>query len=233
MKDKRGLGSALRRMMGAPPVHERDRIAVADSVLMNSKRLSIFQELCNHPCSHVRALSREIGIAPPSVLWHLDKLLGRGVVKKARSGNRSVFYPAGLLEAEDVELLAVLDRHRRGPVLRAVLDRPGITQGALARAVGANSHTINALVDRGALEMVRDGRNRRYYPGLMLRNRREFYERRARRFKQVVLSLLAGDGLAPETGRYERDILDVRVTVGTQVKNLRLLCNPFAFGARE
>ncbi len=233
MKQKSGLGSALRRMMGGPPVHVRDRPASGESVLMNSTRLRIFQALCNHPCSHVRAISREVGVAPPSVLWHLDKLVERGVAKKARSGNRSIFYPADLLEQDDVGLLSVLDLERPDHALRAVLASPGISQGELARSFGANGHALGALVRSGALETVRDGRHRRYYPAPLLGQRREHYERRARRFKQLVLALLAGEGLSPEADRYDRDILEVRVTVGTRVERLRLLCNPFAFSARK
>ena len=232
MVQKNGLGSALRRMMGGAPVSGRVPRPGGETVLMNDTRLRIFQSLCNRPCSHLRAISREVGVAPPSVLWHLGRLVGRGAVRKGRSGNRTVYYPSGMLEPEDPELLAFVCDRVRLPAVLLVLERPGLRQGELVRDAGANSHALAALVGRGVLEMVKDGRHRRYYPAPVLQRRKEHYERRARRFRQLLLSLLAEDGLSPETARYDRTFLEVRVALGTKVESLRLLCNPFALDKR-
>jgi len=232
MVQKNGLGSALRRMMGGAPVSGRVPRPGGETVLMNDTRLRIFQSLCNRPCSHLRAISREVGVAPPSVLWHLGRLVGRGAVRKGRSGNRTVYYPSGMLEPEDPELLAFVCDRVRLPAVLLVLERPGIRQGELVRDAGANSHALAALVGRGVLEMVKDGRHRRYYPATLLRQKQDHYEHRARRFRQSLLSRLADEGLAPETGRYDRHHLEVRVTLGTSAENLLLLCNPFSLEAR-
>jgi len=232
MVQKSGLGSALRRMMGGAPVAGREPRPGGETVLMNGTRLRIFQSLCNRPGSHVRELSREVGVAPPSVLWHLGKLVGTGAVQKGRCGNRMVYYPAGMLEPADLELLAFIGDRARFPAVRLVLERPGIRQGELTKDSGANSHTLGALVARGALAIVRDGRHRRYYPAPVLSQKKELYERRARRFRQLLLSLLARECLSPEAERYDRTFLDVRVRLGTKVESLRLLCNPFALEKR-
>jgi len=232
MNEKGGLGRALRRMMGVvPPSGDRPR-GGGESVLMNATRLRIFQVLCNRPCSHVRAISREVGVAPPSVLWHLEKLLGRGLVRRQSIGNRAVYYPSDMLEAGDVELLAFLESGHRGRAIKTVLDHPGISQGELVRLSGANGHALGALAGKGLMQMVKDGRHRRYYPATLLRQKQDHYEHRARRFRQSLLSRLADEGLAPETGRYDRHHLEVRVTLGTSEENLLLLCNPFSLEAR-
>ncbi len=232
MAPKSGLGFALRRMMGDAPVAGRVTRPGGETVLMNDTRLRIFQSLCNSPCTHLRAISREVGVAPPSVLWHLGRLIGRGAVGKGRSGNRSVYFPTGMLEPEDPEILAFVRDVARLPAVLLVLERPGIGQAELVRDAGANSHSMAALVGRGVLEMVRDGRHRRYYPAPVLGQKKELYERRARRFRHLLMALLAREGLSPEADRYDRTFLDVRVTVGTKVESLRLLCNPFALEKR-
>ncbi len=228
-----GLGTALRRMMGdVPPAGSVHRPG-GETVLMNETRLSLFRTLCNRPGSHVRALSREIGVAPPSVLWHLGKLVERGAVRQSRLGNRAVYYPAEMLEPGDLELLAFIGAGSRLPAVRLVLERPGIRQGELAESSGTNSHALAALVSRGALMVVRDGRHRRYYPAPALGQKRTHYERRARRFRQQLMALLSREGLSPELERYDRTFLDVRVRLGTRTESLRLLCNPFALDKRD
>ena len=233
MAQKSGLGFALRRMLGSAPVAGRKLSPGGETVLMNETRLRIFQSLCNRPGSHVRGLSREVGVAPPSVLWHLGKLVGCGAVRKGVSGNRAVYYPSGMLEPGDLELLAFVGDPARFPAVRLAMERPGIRQFELTNDTGVNSHALTALVARGALVRVRDGRHRRYYPAPVLAQKKELYERRARRFRQLLLAILAREGLSPEEERYDRTFLDVRLTVGTRVEILRLLCNPFALGARK
>jgi len=230
MAQKSGMGPALRRMMGHPPPPVRGTAPARDTALMNGTRLRLFEAICNLPCSHLRALARALGIAPPSVLWHLDRLILRGVVLKVRSGNRSVYCLPGMLQQDDVGMLAFLGTGARLPAVRSALENPGLRQGELLRLSGANSHTLSALVARGLLEVLRDGRQRRYYPAPSLVQKRELYGRRARRFRQRLLSRLAEEGLEPEPGRYDGTFLEVRVTLGNGVSGLRLRCNPFALG---
>lgn len=228
MAQKSGMGSALRRMMGHQPPPARGTAPARDTVLMNRTRLRLFEAVCDRPCSHLRALARAVGVAPPSALWHLDRLVLRGTVRSARAGNRTVYYPDGMLERDDVGVLAFLGSGARRPAVTAVLDSPGIAQSDLTRLSGANSHTLSALVGRGLLEVLRDGRRRRYYPGPALARKRELYERRARRFRQRLMSRLSEEGLSPEANHYDRTFLEVRVTLGNDVSGLRLRCNPFA-----
>jgi predicted transcriptional regulator len=228
MAQKSGLGSALRRMMGGAPPSGRDIGPAAESVLMNDTRLRIFCSICNRPGSHVRELSRAAGVAPPSVLWHAGRLAGRGAVVRSRSGNRSVFCPAGMVEAGDIGLLAFIGERSRLPAVRLAMERPGMAQSELTGGAGVNGHALGALASRGVLSVVRDGRHRRYYPAPLLAQKRELYEKRARRFRQKLLSLFQEEGLSPEEQRYDRTFLEVRVTLGTRTESLRLLCNPFA-----
>jgi len=233
MAQKSGLGFALRRMLGSAPVAGRELRSGGVTVLMNETRLRIFQSLCNRPGSHVRGLSRDVGVAPPSVLWHLGKLVESGAVRRGRHGNRAVYYPSGMLDPGDLELLAFVGDRARFPAVRLAMERPGIRQGELTADTGVNSHALGALVARGALVVVRDGRHRRYYPAPVLAQKRELYERRARRFRQALMALLQQEGLSPEAERYDRTFLEVRVRLGTRVESLRLLCNPFELRARR
>jgi len=230
MKEKSGLGSALRRRIGAPaPPAAQDFQARRESVLMNSTRLKIFQALFNSPCSHVRGLSRAVGVAPPSVLWHLGKMEEKGMVRSREAGRRHVYYPAEMLEEEDVALLSFLGPEKRVAAVRAVTDMPGAPQKELRRLSGANGRTLRALVGRGILDVMKDGRHRRYYPSPLLLRRKEEAERRGRRLRQAMLSRLAQEVLQPEARDTGRGVMEVKVRLGTKTETLRFCRNPYAF----
>jgi DNA-binding transcriptional ArsR family regulator len=178
---------------------------------------------------HIRSLSRAVGVAPPSVLWHLDKLEEKGMVRSVASGRRRVFYPAEMLEPEDVALLSFIGPEKRAAVVRAVTELPAIPQKELLRRSGANGHTLQDLVVAGVLDVVKDGRHRRYYASDVLVHRREEIERRGRRLRQTLLSMLARQGLQPEARDTGRGVLEVKVRLGTSQETLRFCRNPYLF----
>jgi DNA-binding transcriptional ArsR family regulator len=220
-------------MMGVAPPAGREAPRAAETVLMNDTRLRIFRLLCNRPGAPVRQLGREAHIAPPSVLWHLGKLVGSGAVSRAELCGRTVYYPSGMVAPADLELLALLGDGARASAVRRVLESPGLAQAELSGGKGVSGRTLGGLASLGVLAVVRDGRHRRYYPAPAFLRKKGLYERRAGRFRRHLLALLEREGLSPEAERYNSTFLDVRVRLGTRPESLRLLCNPFALEARD
>jgi len=229
MTGKGTLGSALRRMMGepAPAIEERTGRKAEESVLMNHTRLRVFQTLCNRPCSHLRSLSRVMHVSAPSVLWHLRKLSEKGLIRSGRAGNRTIYYPAEMLEEQDIPLLGMLSDERCSGAVRCASERPGISQSELSAASRCDGRMLARLARAGLLEVLRDGRHRRYYPGGTLQRRRDVLDKRTKRFRSHVLDLMSRDGLKPETVGPGREHLDVRVRLGTGSETLRFLKNPY------
>jgi DNA-binding transcriptional ArsR family regulator len=228
MREKGGLGTALRRRLGIPVVPGAgERPEAAESLLMNPTRLRIFQAVYNLPCSGVRQLSRKVGVAPPSVRWHLSKLSEGGLVASAGPAARMIYYVPGGLDEEDVAVLSFIGREDRRAALRALCQEPGLTQLQLARASGCKGHTIRVLAARGIIEPVKDGRNRRYYPGAMLARRTQMHEDRARRARQLLLATLSREGLCPESAEPGGGFLDIRVRPGKSAETLRFRRNPY------
>ncbi|MGQ9583124.1 MAG: winged helix-turn-helix transcriptional regulator [Thermoplasmatota archaeon] len=227
-----GVGPALRRALGEEPPR-RDFSVGRSSVLMSPMRLRIFQELCNHPCARVREVSRAVGVAAPAVLWHLERLVRAGIVRRLRVGGRSAYFPAQALEDEDIGFLAALSDAKSAGAARIILDSPGMTQRELRAAARCSGHTLRALAARGVVECLREGRNRRYYPAAALRQRREAFERRSRRFKQLLISLLSREGLSPEVCGWGPHSIEIRVRTGASVQTLRFLRNPYYLEGRE
>jgi len=230
MRERGGLGSALRRRLGIPVVPAAaERPEVAESLLLNPTRLRIFQAVYNLPCSSVRQLSRTVGVAPPSVRWHLSKLAGGGLVASTGPASRRLYHVRGGLDEEDVEVLSFIGREDRRAAVRALCQEPGLTQLQLVRASGCNGHTIRALAARGIIESVKDGRHRRYFPGALLARRTQLHEDRARRSRQLLLSTLAREGLHPESADPGRGFLEIRVRPQRTSETMRFRRNPYDF----
>jgi predicted transcriptional regulator len=228
MKERSGLGSALRRRLGLPVVPAAGaRPARSESLLMNATRLRIFQAVFNMPCSSIRQLSKRVGVAPPSVSWHLGKLSEAGLVGSTGPGRRRRFYIPGSLDEEDVTVLSFLAGEDRRSALRSLCQEPGLTQGQLIRNSGCNGHTLRALVAQGIIDVVRDGRNRRYYPGEVLERRSMVHEERARRSRQHLLSTLSREGLQPESADPGGGFLEIRLRPGGTAETFRFRRNPY------
>ncbi|MEM2870173.1 MAG: winged helix-turn-helix domain-containing protein [Thermoplasmata archaeon] len=223
-----GVGPALRRALGASPGGVRPPPA-NDSLLMNPTRLRLFHILCNSPCLTVRDLSRALGMGAPTVLWHLRRMIARGLIARNRLAGRVAYYPAGVLEEEDVRLLAIVNAEGRKRAVRAALERPGMTQEELTAEARCSAYTLRRLVSGGALEVLRDGRYRRYYPSAHLKQRREAFERRARRYRHLLLVRLEEEGLAPELSVREPGEFEFRVRIGSRSEALDILRNPYYF----
>jgi DNA-binding transcriptional ArsR family regulator len=228
MKERSGLGSALRRRLGIPIIPSSGvRPARSFSLLMNATRLKIFQAVYNLPCSNIRQLSKRVGVAPPSVSWHLRKLSEAGIVGSTGPGRRRRFYIPGSLEEEDVPVLSFFAGEDMRAALRSLCQEPGLTQGQLIHDSGCNGHTIRALVAHGIVDVVRDGRNRRYYPGEVLARRSLVHEERARRSRQHLLSTLSREGLQPESADPVGGFLEIRLRPGGSAETLRFRRNPY------
>jgi len=228
MKERGGLGPALRRRLGILVVPAAGaRPARTESLLMNPTRLKVFQAVYNLPCSNMRGLSRKVGVAPPSMRWHLGKLAEGGLVRTTDQDGRRLFYASGAIEDEDVGILTFLAPKNRREAVRAVCQDPGVTQSRLLRASGCNGHTVRALAARGILQVVRDGRHKRYYPGEELARRMREYEGRAPRSRQLLLSALAREGIQPESSDPGRGFWEIRVRAGDSAETLRFRRNPF------
>jgi len=228
MRDKGGLGTALRRRLGIPVVPAAvERPAAGESLLMNPTRLRIFQAVYNLPFSSVRQLARRVGVAPPSVRWHLSKLMEGGLVGATCPAGRMQYYIPGGLDEDDVAILSFLGREDRRAAVRALCQEPGLTQLQLVRASGCKGHTIRALAAQGIIEALKDGRNRRYYPGEALARRTQLHEERARRSRQLLLTTLSREGLRPECADPGRGFLEVRVRPQKSAETLRFRRNPY------
>src|SRR3990172_7861555 len=105
----KSVGRAFQRALGSefvlPEVEPRE---AGTSLLMNPRRQRVFEYVWNHPCSHLRRISRDMRIPPQSLRWHLIRLRGGGILASRTLKGKTVYFAPWALREEDVPLFASL-----------------------------------------------------------------------------------------------------------------------------
>src|SRR2546425_4673951 len=118
---REGVGRALQRALGTqfvlPEVEPREG---GTSLLMNPRRQRVFEYVWNHPCAHLRRMSRELHVPPQSLRWHLLRLTEAGLLASRPVKGKTVYFAPWALRDEDVALFASLSNGMRGRIVRLV-----------------------------------------------------------------------------------------------------------------
>jgi len=205
--------------------------ATYSTVLMNNARRKIFLHLCTRPASHLRAVAKRQGMSPTTASWHLRKLVSSGFVVKQSVNKKSVFYPAGLLDKEEVDLFALLSTEEYREMFAYICAHPGLHQRSLSEALGVAHQNVMFLVkrlmDAGLVSKLNDGKYRRYYPTDHMSKKADESRVRKRQFRLDALAFLKRDGLAPKLVRRTDNYLLVDIKVGADPERIRLDTNPY------
>ncbi|MHB8606356.1 MAG: winged helix-turn-helix transcriptional regulator, partial [Thermoplasmatota archaeon] len=139
------------------------------TALAHESRAAMLARLRERPGAHLRALARELGLSPQNASYHLRQLETCGLVGSSVVGRRRVFYPkeGGQRMRVAAEVNGVLGSPERARLLAAVVDAPGIHEGALARSLalahGSVSWGARQLVKAGFLTPAPEGNRVRYF----------------------------------------------------------------------
>jgi DNA-binding transcriptional ArsR family regulator len=224
------IGDALKRAItqerAVEDVKEKKK---EESLLMNPTRLAIFQYLCKNPCSKLRAVAQALELAVPTVDWHLKKLVERGLVTSKKVGKNKIFYPAEMIDSEDVEVLALLTQDKARLIISTIAGAPGISQGELGKKLDMYQQEVgwytSKLTEKGVLSRTIDGRFRRYYLSENLGDVLRSNRKRVNHFKKTLLKALKSDGTNPEIIRGRGDTLVIQISSGKEKYMLKVNLN--------
>jgi predicted transcriptional regulator len=224
------IGDALKKALARESVEEDiKKKRGEESLLLNSTRLAIFQFLCKNPCSKLRVIAKELELAVPTADWHLRKLTEKGLISAKKVGKNKVFYPAEMIDSEDIEVLTILGSDKAKLICSTIADNPGISQTKLGKKVGMYQQEVGwyttKLTEKGVLSRTIDGRFRRYYisedlDGILRSNRK-----RRSHFKKTLLRALKSDGSEPEIIRSRGDTLVIELGMGKEKTILKVNLN--------
>jgi len=228
-----GFAKAFKRDIGKEDeLAKQEWPATAYStVLMNDARRKIFLYLCSHPASHLRAVAKHHNMSATTASWHLRKLVSGGFILKHNLKKKSVFYPTGLLDQEEVELFSLLSTDGYREIFAYILAHPGLHQKSLSEAMGVAHQNVMFLVkrllDMGLVSRLTDGKYRRYYPTDHMSKMADESRVRKKQFRLDALTMLKRDGLGPKLVRRTDNYLLVDISVGANVERIKLDTNPY------
>ncbi|NHJ49512.1 MAG: helix-turn-helix domain-containing protein, partial [Asgard group archaeon] len=101
--------------------------------------------------------------------WHLRMLEKDGLIKSAKFGGKRLFFPKMLRSESAEKAYAILKNGTAAKVFDHIINNPGCYQTEIAEKIGIHhdtvSHHISRLAEANLIEIIRDGRTVKYFPG--------------------------------------------------------------------
>jgi len=205
---------------------------VKETLTMNPRRQEIFQYLCRYPCTRLAKIGKDLDLSMAAAKWHLEKLAEKEFISKHEISGETVYCPTDMMDKPDIKLLAAVNHERGTPVLRVIIQNPGITLKELCKMVQLNPRTVlrhAAEMERlGLIETIKDGKFKRFYKTERIEKVNDGYRKRAAKFRRSILKRLKGDGVSPKIVRATDRALHVKIIAGMQKSVLEVNCQPFA-----
>lgn len=193
----KGLGKALASAMKDGEIQAASGKS-SRSIFLNPHRRNIFSALTLTPCVGLGQLASVTGVSPSTAEWHLEILIGEDYIAEHRFGRRRIFYPQGLVSADEVEFFFTLNLPRIAHILSRVMEGNGITQTEIVRTGKVSRHTaagaLGELERLGLATIVADGASIRYYPTTLLPDKAAGFYRHSREYSEYMINRLKQQG---------------------------------------
>jgi DNA-binding MarR family transcriptional regulator len=227
------LGEALKSVVGDGYGDAEEKKGKVESVLMNTNRQLIFQFLIFHPCCNMRKVATELKMSPPTVKWHLDKLVDGGYVSSSIVSNKKVFYPTMMIpEGDMISILEAVNRDRVGLTFLSIVENQGSTQGEISKAMGISTQSVRGYISMleqlGLIITIVDGRHKRYFPSDKLKKMEKDMRKRIRNFRKFLLKKLAEDRLNPSIDLSRRREAEITIRVSKKKGSFKIPEDPFS-----
>ncbi len=138
-----------------------------DDLLDHPVRQALMDQVEGSPGIHYQALVKELGKGRGVVEHHLRKLETGGLIAAKRTGGYTCYYAKGRLDNAVMEAMPVIKSGTAAGILRAIVERPGVTAKELAASLGiapsTASHHIARLRQVGLIDGA-TGRNVQLLP---------------------------------------------------------------------
>lgn len=222
----KGIGKAFEKAVSIKSGLDdsKEKTRKDESILASPTRQGIYQYLCSHPGAYLSKIAEANELALHTAKWHLKKLAERDYISQKKSGKRSLFYPTGMIDPEDLPLFELLNIDKAKKIYIHILAAGGLSQRELSDAMELNHQAviwyIQRLTEVGLVSTVEDGKYVRYFPTEKLSKRRDVNYRRLKSFTNGILKKLKAEGLEPEIVRATSGVLILNVKGSAKGKKL-------------
>jgi DNA-binding MarR family transcriptional regulator len=233
---KKRMAEALKRKMGLDegilPKFE-PRIGEA-SLLMNPSRRRIFEYICNHPCSHLRGISRATHFSVHNVKWHLKKLTEGGLISEGSEGKKKLYWPLkNIVKTEECKILSLLSGEEVRAVYLFIDEHPKSTQKEMSGYLNMYQQMLSRILifleTSGLINHEKIGREKAYSATVKIKELEDAFESKKDDFTNALVEALEKDGLYPKVQPSDDDVLMVEVSIGGGEQSvLKIFKNPFS-----
>jgi len=133
---------------------------------INQNILRVLEYIQNNPGCHLRQIKRELGLAMGTIQYHLNLLEKQGKILSERQNFHKYYFPVGLFEQNERDLLKILNQETAREILLAILEKKNPTQTDIASLMKISSPSVNwhikKLVEMKLIQEIRDGKFKRY-----------------------------------------------------------------------
>ena len=170
----------------------------------NSNTIRVLQYIQENPGCHLRQIKRELDMSMGTIQYHLNLLDKQGKVSSERQNLHKYYFPIGLFEQNEKDILKILNQETAREILLIILEQKP-TQTDIANIIKISSASVNwhikRLVDLGLILAQKDGKFKRYTTGidskhivsLMKNYHPNIWNRWSNRLAEMFLSLSKED----------------------------------------
>lgn len=128
----------------------------------SSNRFQIYRYIENNPGTHLRKISKELGLAMGDTQYHLDILEKSGRVKSRKINLYRRYYTAAILGEKEKIILGFLRQETTRDILIYLIEHPYSTQRELAEFKHFSAPTISwhmsRLIEAGIVQSTKQGK---------------------------------------------------------------------------
>ena len=135
----------------------------------NSNTIRVLQYIQENPGCHLRQIKRELDMSMGTIQYHLNLLDKQGKVSSERQNLHKYYFPIGLFEQNEKDILKILNQETAREILLIILEQKP-TQTDIANIIKISSASVNwhikRLVELGLILVQKDGKFKRYTTGI-------------------------------------------------------------------
>jgi predicted transcriptional regulator len=129
-----------------------------------AERILLFVQ--NNPGCYLRKIKEMIQISQGTVQYHTDRLEKMGKITSTRSGLYKHYFPVGVFEKNEKEILQTLGQETARKILMFIVERQTPTQTDIVKSTGLSPSSINwhmsRLIDLRLVREIKEGKHRIY-----------------------------------------------------------------------
>lgn len=134
---------------------------------ISENRKMILDYIQENPGSHVRLISRELGMKMGTLRHHLRSLEKQNKITSRKERNLKTYFLAGTLGVEDKDVSSLFQQKRFKDIVMSVIQTPGSNHKTLSERIGLNPSSLSkymrVLEERNIVYHEKTENEKRYY----------------------------------------------------------------------